>query len=308
MLRRPRGERHRRLLFLLVAVTLLLSYTRGVQVGKKTKKTKKKHSRRRRAGGSRTAAQELAARLDQLAPGAVQAQAEAREALRKVAEVLKPLEDGESWELADGTNTLEPYAVGTTALADALTYREREPPLWAELGAEVDALASGRSQPPGGGVAGHATTTATAADAGLRLMGTFRRWAELSEAFGEEASWSGRVSKDVLAGAELLGFLAPRARAATGCLLAAASDRGPRPRCSDPDAWVAARALEDSVRPDGATKHARRLRAHDLEFGAQRSSRGADVPRPPHSARLSQGRRSRCGAWRARWRGRTGWT
>jgi hypothetical protein len=151
-------------------------------------------------------------------------------ALTEMTDAMMPAQ-GESWSLSeDGSNVLEPYAVGSTLMVEALDMREEEPQLWADLASWISDAAAG--------------------DAGAKsqLQELFASWGELPSKL--EGS-----HKEAVAASSALAWLSVRATEALTCL--------PVGSCGEADAWLATRQLGEACRGHQG-KYSKILEAHDI--------------------------------------------
>jgi hypothetical protein len=123
--------------------------------------------------------------------------------------------DSEAWVLSEGSNVLEPYAVGSTKIVDALELRQDEPEMWALVDKWSEAALAGDG------------------DALSNLERQMKRWSGLADHMVDTHS------REVTNAAAAVSWFAKKVLAATACL--------GQPRCDKPTAWHAGRTLHDAA-------------------------------------------------------------
>ena len=188
---------------LLLALACALLCAELAEAGKKKSKGGKKKK-------AKTPEQQLNKRLLKLVKG----DASKLGALVEVTDAMMPAQ-GDSWSLEeDGSNVLEPYAVGSTLMVEALDLREEEPELVANLYEWVNSASAGDAEAKG------------------KLQSLIDRWEVLpTELAG--------THKEVVAASEALSWFAYRANEALTCL--------PVGSCDAADAWLSCRQLGEAV-------------------------------------------------------------
>ncbi len=151
------------------------------------------------------------------------------EVLIQVTDAMMPAQ-GESWSLAEGSNVLEPYAVGSTLMVEALDLREEDPQIWADINSWVKDAAAGDTE------------------AKSQLQQLFDSWEALP-------SKMEGCHKEAVAAASALAWFSIRAGKALSCL--------PVGSCDEPGAWLATRALGEACRGHQG-KYSKILEAHDI--------------------------------------------
>lgn len=199
----------------LVFLLGVLLLSAEVAEGKKKKKTKK----------PKTVQEQMAKRLLKLTGG----DESKLGALTQVTDAMMPAQ-GESWSLDKGSNVLEPYAVGSTLMVEALDLREEDPQLWADMYSWVKEAAAGDS------------------NSKSQLKQLFSSWAELPSKLEG-------CHKEAKAAAYALAWLSVRATEALSCL--------PAGSCDQPSAWLATRQLGEACRGHQG-KYSKILETHDI--------------------------------------------